>query len=133
MKRPREESRKTLAVLDQAETGIDQLMGSGQLNQVDMVMNQHDMKVDKPAESLSTSAHFLSTPEIAYADTPLGSSGKALLRLATVLPSKQSVDGSNPSGDVEQSESKNHAFRFIRSGFTGPPIRQVPKLTRLDK
>ena len=87
-----------MAVLDQAETGIDQLMGSDQPNKVGMVMDQHDMKVDKPAESLSTSAHFLPTPEIAYAETPLGSSGKALLRLATVLPSKQSVDGSNPSG-----------------------------------
>ena len=83
MTRTREVSLQTLAVLDQAETDIDQLMGSGQPDQVatafvfllrllassssrlqvGMVLDQHDMKVDKSPKSLSTSAHFLSTPE----------------------------------------------------------------------
>ena len=80
----REVSLQTLAVLDQAEMDIDRLVGSGQLQQMaaafgfllrllessssrlqaGMVLNQHDTKVDKTAKSLSTSAHFLSTPAI---------------------------------------------------------------------
>ena len=83
MTRTREVSLQTLAVLDQAETDIDRLMGSSQPNQVatafvfllrllastssrlqvGMALDQHDTKVDKSPESLSTSAHFLSTPE----------------------------------------------------------------------
>ena len=81
-------------MLDQAETDIDPLLRSGQPDQVatafvfllrllassssrlqvGMGLGQHDQlsarqpvtghKVDKTAESLSTSAHFLSTPEI---------------------------------------------------------------------
>ena len=84
MTRTREVSLQTLAVLDQAETDIDRLMGSCQPDQVaaafgfllrllassssrlqvGMALDQHDSKVDKSPESLSTSAHFLSTPEI---------------------------------------------------------------------
>ena len=84
MTRTREVSLQTLAVLDQAETDIDRLMESGQPDQVaaafgfllrllassssrlqvGMALDQHDSKVDKSPESLSTSAHFLSTPEI---------------------------------------------------------------------
>ena len=80
----REVSLQTLAVLDQAEMDIDRLVGSGQPGQVaaafgflvrlldssssrlqaGMALNQHDTKVDKTAKSLSTSPHFLSTPEI---------------------------------------------------------------------
>ena len=80
----REVSLQTLAVLDQAETDIDRLMGTGQPDQVaaafgfllrllassssrlqvGMGLDQHDTKVDKTAKSLSTSIHFLSTPEI---------------------------------------------------------------------
>ena len=80
----REVSLQTLAVLDQAETDIGRLMGSGQPDQVaaafgfllrllasstsrlqvGIALDQHDTKVDKTAESLSTSTHFLSTPEI---------------------------------------------------------------------
>ena len=80
----REVSLQTLAVLDQAEMDIDRQVGSGQPEQVaaafgfllrlldssssrlqaGMALNQHDTKVDKTAKSLSTSAHFLSTPEI---------------------------------------------------------------------
>ena len=84
MTRTREVSLQTLAVLDQAEMDIDRQVGSGQPEQVaaafgfllrlldssssrlqaGMALNQHDTKVDKTAKSLSTSAHFLSTPEI---------------------------------------------------------------------
>ena len=80
----REVSLQTLAVLDQAEMGIDRPLGSCQPDQMaatygfllrlldssssrmqaGMALNQHDTKVDKTAKSLSTSAHFLSTPEI---------------------------------------------------------------------
>ena len=79
----REVSLQTLAVLDQAETDIDRLMGSGQPDQVaaafvfllrllastssrlqvGLALDQYDSKVDKTPESLSTSAHILSTPE----------------------------------------------------------------------
>lgn len=79
----REVSLQTLAVLDKAEMDLDRLVGSGQLDQVaeafgfllrlldssssrleaGMALNQHDTKVDKTAKSLSTFAHFLSTPE----------------------------------------------------------------------
>ena len=58
--------------------------------------------MDKTAKSLSTSAYFLSAPESPQADKPFISLGKVLPRLATFLPSKQSVDGSNPSGGVSQ-------------------------------
>ena len=84
MTRTREVSLQTLAVLDQAETDIDRLMGSGQPDQVaaafgfllrllassssrlqvGMVLDQHDTKVDTAPKSVSTSAHLVSTPEI---------------------------------------------------------------------
>ena len=84
MTRTREVSLQTLAVLDQAETDIDRLMGSGQPDQVaaafgfllrllacassrmqvGMALDQHDTTVDTAPESVSTSAHLVSTPKI---------------------------------------------------------------------
>ena len=40
------------------------LASSSSRLKVGMVLDQYDTKVDKTPESLSTSAHFLSTPEI---------------------------------------------------------------------